>query len=152
MIVSIDAGTNTGVAIFCKNDKTIYSGTMKIHSAIFFIEKIKEKIDYVVLEDANLWKNFKLSSKESIARLQGAGSVKRDCAIWKEYFEDRNIKYQLIKPYPKLSSERFNLLTGCDKRTSQHERDAVYLIYNKVRIINNINTVLIKSINSMVFS
>lgn len=71
-------------------------------------------------------------------RLQGIGSVKRDCSIWQEFCERHDIKHLLIPPAnipTKLSSKQFKELTGWTKRTSEHGRDAGMMIDKYYRLI-----------------
>lgn len=71
-------------------------------------------------------------------RLQGIGSVKRDCSIWQEFCERHDIKHLLIPPAnisTKLSAKKFKEITGWDKRTSEHGRDAGMMITKYYRLI-----------------
>ena len=89
----------------------------------------KSDIVQVRLEDARKRKWFGDSGRE---RLQGAGSVKRDCVIWEEFLNDRKIPYMLIAPKnnsTKLSAESFKKITGYSGRTNEHTRDAAMLVF-----------------------
>ncbi|MBR6775189.1 MAG: hypothetical protein IKM23_05680 [Bacteroidales bacterium] len=129
--IGIDAGTNTGVAVWDKSEKRFVEiQTTSILKAMEIVKKY-EKIDIVQvrLEDARKRKWFGDSGPE---RLQGAGSVKRDCVIWEEFLNDRKIPYMLIAPKnnnTKLSSESFKKITGYSGRTNEHTRDAAMLVF-----------------------
>ena len=129
--IGIDVGTNTGVAVWDKSEKRFVEiQTTSILKAMEIVKKY-EKIDIVQvrLEDARKRKWFGDSGRE---RLQGAGSVKRDCVIWEEFLNDRKIPYMLIAPKnnnTKLSSESFKKITGYSGRTNEHTRDAAMLVF-----------------------
>ena len=129
--IGIDVGTHTGVAVWDKSEKRFVEiQTTSILKAMEIVKKY-EKIDIVQvrLEDARNRKWFGDSGRE---RLQGAGSVKRDCVIWEEFLNDRKIPYMLIAPKnnnTKLSSESFKKITGYSGRTNEHTRDAAMLVF-----------------------
>ena len=68
-------------------------------------------------------------SRES---LQGAGSIKRDCSIWAEFFAETGIQNFPVKPQAggtKWTAKAFAKLTGWTERTNEHGRDAAMLVY-----------------------
>ena len=121
--IGIDVGTNTGVAVWDKSEKRFDEiQTTSILKAMEIVKKYeKSDIVQVRLEDARKRKWFGDSGRE---RLQGAGSVKRDCVIWEEFLNDRKIPYMLIAPKnnsTKLSAESFKKITGYSGRTNTQE-------------------------------
>jgi hypothetical protein len=65
----------------------------------------------------------------------GAGSVKRDCAIWEDFCRDLGIDYIPVPPQAGLTkwpADYFNKVTGWKGRTSDHARDAALLVYGKL--------------------
>ena len=93
--IGIDVGTNTGVAVWDKYEKRFVEVvTTTILKAMDIVKKyeIRDSIQ-VRLEDARKRTWFGDSGPE---RLQGAGSVKRDCVIWEEFLNDRKIPYMLV--------------------------------------------------------
>jgi hypothetical protein len=123
-IAGIDPGVKTGVAIV-EDGKLKVVKTTEIHKAFALVGNV----DYVVLEDARLWTFF--NSKHN-PRKQGAGSIKRDCKIWEDFLEDKEIPYTLVKPNnrsTKVSSKLFKEITCYSGRTSEHSRDAAMLVY-----------------------
>ncbi len=129
--IGIDAGTHTGVAVWDKLEKRFVEiQTTSILKAMNIVKKYeKSDIVQVRLEDARKRKWFGDSGRE---RLQGAGSVKRDCVIWEEFLNDRKIPYMLVAPKnnsTKLSAESFKNITGYKGRTNEHTRDAAMLVY-----------------------
>ena len=131
LIIGIDPGVKTGVAIWNKENKNmelIYSG------GILIVMKRILMLPYghllkIRMEDARLRKWFGKSSREV---LQGAGSIKRDCKIWEEFFEMHGFVYELVAPKnnkTKLDAKLFSNMTGWKLRTNEHERDAAMLVY-----------------------
>lgn len=81
------------------------------------------------IEDARLRRWFGKTSREV---LQGAGSIKRDCKIWEEFFELHDLPFEFVAPKnnkTKLDAKLFSNMTGCKLRTNEHERDAAMLVY-----------------------
>lgn len=129
--IGIDVGTHTGVAVWDKSEKRFVEiQTTSILKAMEIVKKYeKSDIVQVRLEDARKRTWFGSAGPE---RLQGAGSVKRDCVIWEEFLNDRKIPYMLVAPKnnsTKLSAESFKNITGYKGRTNEHTRDAAMLVY-----------------------
>lgn len=129
--IGIDAGTHTGVAIWDKQEKRFVKiVTTSILKAIDIVRRynIEDEVQ-VRIEDARKRNWFGNAGRE---RLQGAGSVKRDCAIWEEFLNDEKIPYMLIAPKnnsTKMSADSFSRLTGYSGRTNEHNRDAAMLVF-----------------------
>lgn len=129
--IGIDVGTHTGVAVWDKYEKRFVEVvTTTILKAMDIVKKyeISDSIQ-VHLEDARKRTWFGDSGPE---RLQGAGSVKRDCVIWEEFLNDRKIPYMLIAPKnnsTKMSAESFKRITSYSGRTNEHTRDAAMLVF-----------------------
>lgn len=133
-LVGIDPGTKTGVALWDRQEKKLLRAeTVGIIEALDMVEKwfsgtvLKNEVE-LRFEDARLRRWFGNSDRE---RLQGVGSVKRDSAIWQEFCEFHGIKFKAIAPKnnrTKTTPHYFKRLTGWQKRTSEHARDAAMLI------------------------
>ena len=145
-VIGIDPGKNTGIAIKdLEDDKLIFMSTMMIHQAF---DLIKHDLDesYILVEDAHLW-NDELA-KNYNARAQGAGSIKRDCTIWKDFLEDHGAFFDMPRPMSKkikdIKHKEFVRLTGWNGRTNEHNRVAGMMVfgYNK----NYVNILLTKRI------
>jgi hypothetical protein len=64
----------------------------------------------------------------------GAGSVKRDCSIWEEWCREYGIEFVCPPPrqgMTKLTDAYFRGLTGYDRRTNEHGRDAAMLVFGR---------------------
>lgn len=130
--IGIDPGVNTGLALWDSIKKELSNViTCNFIKAFYFIQEldcvhntIKKTI---ILEDARFVKY-----KTDPVKAQGAGSVKRDCSIWEEFFIEENIPYRLVRPNKrttKWNRDQFKKYTGYEGRTSQHARDAAMLVY-----------------------
>ncbi len=133
--IGIDPGTNTGFAKSIagrlhevKTYNIVQAMDAVAHSARW--AKSNDKRLVVYIEDARLRK-WVTGGRE---KLQGVGSVKRDCGIWEEFCVHHDIHFVLVAPKnnkTKLSAEQFKRLTGWTHRTSEHARDAVMLIWGR---------------------
>jgi hypothetical protein len=136
-LIGIDPGTQTGLAVWDR-EKQAYKEicTLPLHLALIKVQSLAEywlgKYQLCLyVENPNTWKPFGQSSRN---RLQGAGSIKRDYAIWKEfaeYYKIELIPVRLQGTLKKLTPARFKLITGWDARTSAHARDAAMMVYNR---------------------
>lgn len=129
--IGIDAGTNTGIAIWNKTNKRFeFIKTVKIHQAM---EIVKDYVNRgticVVVEDARLAVHGRNLEAH---KAQGAGSIKRDASIWEDFLKDENVPFRMVRPnktITKLSKETFINITKYTGLTSNHSRDAAMLVY-----------------------
>lgn len=131
LYIGIDPGTITGLASWYPEIKllTLISGTL-----IEVSETVKHVLpdtnNYLIrIEDARLRKWF---GKQSSAKLQGAGSIKRDCAIWEEICKYHNWNYEMVHPIKggtKWDANKFKKATGYQEQTNEHKRDAGLLVW-----------------------
>lgn len=134
--IGIDPGVNTGFAIYDPVKKTLELFTYKIHQAFDVVAKMAPFFDLeVVIEDPNLWTHFQ-NTKDAKAKLQGAGSVKRDFSAWRDFLNEWKIPFTAVRPDKTRNSYAddetlFQKLTGYTKRCSKHSRVAALLIYKK---------------------
>lgn len=140
--IGIDVGTDTGIAVYDGEVRRLTEvAKYPIHTAL---EKVKNLAKFysfrnlgvtVVFEDARLRKWYgNNTAKKDRAKLQGAGSVKRDSKIWEEALKDWGIPYQKRAPkdnMTKLSAEAFQAKTGWKKRSNEHGRDAAMLVFGR---------------------
>ena len=131
-------------------DVMLYVGidTVKLHEALFRIRSLwdKQKDIRVIFEDARQRKWFNTrSAAQDRARLQGAGSVKRDCNVWEEFLKDFKIPYDAVPPCrntTKMTAEAFKRLTKWQGKTNEHSRDAAMLVYGKT-VLNSLFDVVL---------
>lgn len=132
IIAGIDPGVKTGLVIWVCHEKNLsVVDTVRLPEAMNMLLHLwrEDMLHEIWFEDARQRKWFGNAGRE---KLQGAGSIKRDCAIWQEFCEYYEIPFQAIKPakgQTKWSAEYFQRLTGWTKRTSQHARDAAALVF-----------------------
>lgn len=139
--IGIDPGTKTGIAIWNIEKQCFYSiFTTNIVDALLTIlgdiEQDIRKTEYIGIketiiriENPNLRKWY---GHNSNSKLQGAGSIKRDFTIWKEFFEYYDLAYEEVNPKnikTKVPSSYFKKLTGWEGRTTEHSRDAAMMVY-----------------------
>ena len=139
-VIGVDPGTHTGLAVW--NGSTFTEVTsLPLHAALLRVKELNTRLGFkgngvvVVFEDARLRKWYGTSTaRQDRARLQGAGSVKRDCAIWEEALTDWGIPFVAVAPknnYTKMTAEAFRRLTGWTERTNEHGRDAAMLVWGR---------------------
>lgn len=138
IIAGIDPGVKTGLAIWdCVEQEFSSIQTVSIIEAMSILRKwdwMTDDLSQIWFEDARLrtWFPEVKDTPEDIKKLQGVGSVKRDCSIWQEFCEYHKIPYQAIKPakgQTKWDSEYFKRVTGWKGRTSKDARDAAILVF-----------------------
>ena len=86
---------------------------------------------FVRFEDARLRKWY---GHDAGAKRMGAGSVKRDCSIWEDFLKRIGVAYEAVNPMnsiTKMNPNYFKQMTGYQKRTSSHARDAALLVFEK---------------------
>jgi len=131
VVIGIDPGVNTGVAV-ADGGKLVSVGCMAAVNAEELV--LQTMIDnggklFVRFEDARMRQWFGSKGREA---LQGAGSIKRDCARWQEFLEHHNIPHARIAPKAnrtKLTADQFKRITGWQGRTNEHSRDAAMLVF-----------------------
>lgn len=138
LLAGIDTGVHTGVALWdTAQRKFLTIRTSGIIDAMDFVWNTATSEGVTVfLEDARLrkWIPRESSLNQFKGRAMGAGSVKRDAAIWEEFLTKRGIPFHLVAPErnrTKLSAEAFAALTGWKSRTSSHGRDAAMLVFGR---------------------
>ena len=141
--IGIDPGTHTGVAVWdSREGKFLSLETLPIHRAL---EKVKEMshpfwhMDRLYHDDIQVV--FEVARQltwygkgDTNAKLQGAGSVKRDCSIWEDFCKDYGIPYWAkppVKGATKVSAEYFKMISHYTGRTSEHSRDAAMLVIGR---------------------
>ena len=140
--IGIDTGENTGFAIWdAANDRFLTITTYRLHEALYqvlLMHKWAAGEMKIVFEDARQrkWIPREKSNAEYRGRLMGAGSVKRDAAIWEEFCRDWEIPYEAVPPCAgatKWNEAYWKKVTGWTKRTSEHARDAALLVFQRKR-------------------
>ena len=132
LLIGIDPGTDTGLCIYqSRTSFELY--TLTIIKAIDLVRELhKTQKIKVYIENPNLRKWFGTSGRE---KLQGAGSIKRDFAIWKELFISEGIDFVELNPAKvhglKMNQTQFNKLTGYEKKSSVHARDAAMMVWGR---------------------
>jgi len=87
----------------------------------------------VRIEDARLRTWFGKAGPE---RMQGVGSIKRDCYIWEHFLTDIGVDHEFVAPknsVTKMSAEVFKRITGYVGKTNEHARDSAMLVFGLKR-------------------
>ena len=138
LIAGVDPGVKTGVAIWNYEQQRFLSiETFNIIEAMRRLLYFSEHLGGIIFEDARL-----RGGKPGKERLQGAGSIKRDSKIWEEFCKCYLIPFQPVKPTSgntKWKADYFKRITGWDKRTSEHSRDAAVLVFGMKNFIKDKN-------------
>lgn len=137
-VIGIDPGVRTGIAVKdLRTGRLIEVVTEPIHRAFRRVWQWQGQGNIAVyVEDARQRKWFNdahLNPKEKRGLAMGAASVKRDCTAWEDMLSDAGITYFLVAPKnnkTKLAPELFKKITGWERKSSVHSRDAAMLIYN----------------------
>lgn len=139
--IGIDPGTHTGLAVWDGDGRRfMLVATVPLWQALQEVASYTQQYGTsavsVVFEDARQrkWLPREASASEYRGKLMGAGSVKRDSAIWQEFLEDNGIPYFHVGPrkgLTKWSPDAFARSTGWKGRTSEHSRDAALLVWGK---------------------
>lgn len=132
--IGIDPGTHTGLAVWDSLHRTLVRvETVRIHDALRIVEEYAgSHAVKVVFEDARQRKWY--GKGDVTSKIQGAGSIKRDCAIWEDFLSAKGIPFWAkppVKGMTKPKPEYFTRLTGWTGRTSEHARDAAMLVVGK---------------------
>lgn len=132
--IGIDTGTHTGLAVWDDTKQQLVSlETLSIHRAMARVLTLSAEDVMVVFEDARQRTWFG-KDKNTYAKLQGAGSIKRDCSIWEDFLTDYEIPFRAVPPHKgstKWSEEYFKMVTGWTGKSSNHSRDAAVLVFGK---------------------
>ncbi|TGK36291.1 hypothetical protein EHO65_18230 [Leptospira andrefontaineae] len=140
--IGIDPGTKTGFAVWNTETRKFEEiCTLSIDEAI---KKLTDNIGkpipglidmrqdlLVLVEDARKRKWF---GKNGRGKLQGAGSIKRDCTIWEKFLTKNKIPFEMVHPMAgrtKWNAQDFKKYTGWTKRTSEHARDAALIVFGR---------------------
>ena len=139
IVVGIDPGQHTGLAVWDTSLRQFRDIRCSgIVDAMRYLAELQSErqIGLLVFEDARLrkWLPREKSLGEFKGRAMGAGSVRRDCSIWEEWCRTYGIDFVASAPKPgmtKLSEEFFKHITGWDRRTNEHSRDAAMLVFER---------------------
>lgn len=139
LVVGIDPGLHTGLAVWDTSHRQFLdircSGIVDAMRYLLALQG-ENKIGLIVFEDARKrkWIPREKNLSEFRGRAMGAGSVRRDSAIWEEYCRTYAVPFVMVAPRPgmtKLTDTYFQGITGYDRRTNEHGRDAAMLVFGR---------------------
>lgn len=131
--VGIDPGVMTGYAESCGGKLMRVESMTAVAAESLVTLSHAGSLDQLIklhIEDARL-RTWVTGGRE---KLQGVGSVKRDCSRWVEFCQHHKIDYVLVPPRAnrtKLTAAQFERLTGWTERTNEHGRDAAMLVFGR---------------------
>ena len=131
--IGIDTGAKTGIAISIGGSLQRVD-CMTITKAMQLVSEYPAATTKLYIEDARKWIGFNGKTKTTDARLQGAGSVKRDASIWEDWCKENGYQAVFVKPMGKglkKSVEEFKQITKWKGRTNEHSRDAAMIVYGR---------------------
>ena len=139
IVVGIDPGIHTGLAVWDTSSRQFLEiRTVGIVAAMEYLSEIRQDrgIGLLVFEDARqrTWIPREKDIRQVKGRAMGAGSVKRDYSIWEEWCKAKGIQFIATRPktgLTKLTDAYFRGLTGYDRRTNDHGRDAAMLVFQR---------------------
>lgn len=132
--IGIDPGVTTGLAVWDVNARDLVAlHSLDVAQAFeqVRVAKMGGRLAHVWVEDARKRTWFGVKGVEA---LQGAGSIKRESAIWESVLQLLGVDYTMVSPQAKgskLDAEQFRRLSGWSSRTSQHARDAAMLVIGR---------------------
>lgn len=136
-LIGIDCGTNTGLAIWnVAKQEFVSIQTLALHRAFDKVKTFFETVSVntlVFIENPKTFVPFKGNNTIS-ARVQGAGSIKRDFAAWEDFFNDYKFPFvptSVIGSKKKVDAVFFEKITGVKYRTSEHARDAALVVFQR---------------------
>lgn len=133
MLIGLDPGANTGVAIF--DDRKLIRLTTWTPIQLITLLPILG-VTSVIFEDSRLTSPVWSRGTSQAARMKIArnvGQVDAICNLICALCEEMKINAHGISPKHKgrkLDAETFNKLTGWDKKSNQHERDAAMCVFS----------------------
>lgn len=139
IVVGIDPGVHTGLAVWDTVSRQLLDVRCSgIVEAMRYLDELQHTrgIGLVVFEDARQrkWIPREKDIHQLKGRAMGAGSVKRDCSIWEEWCRTFCIEYVCPPPrkgLTKWTDTTFRGVTGYDRRTNDHGRDAAMLVFGR---------------------
>lgn len=134
-VVACDPGANTGVCFLRQRDaKVLFSGTLDFYSAQLLITKtFKDRSQvriFVEHPPTFMYKRNDVAAgpiRDRKQQMQAAN--RREGELLALCLKGRGYDVHLVPPVheKKWDQRRYTLYTGSNKRTSEHERDAVRL-------------------------
>jgi hypothetical protein len=133
-VVGIDPGVSTGFAVY-DDGKLVSLETIEPYQVAWHLSQLQFEPLFVAFEDSRLQSHVWLPSQSkgvasNIARK--VGMVDAWCYLIERVCEEYDIAYMRISPKAKgqkLNAKDFELFTGWDGKSNQHERDAAMVAW-----------------------
>ncbi len=139
LLIGIDPGVHTGVAVYnTDSERLIGLITTDFWSASSILRQLKKGYEIKsVIEDPSQNRPVFIrpgaTKGEMIKIAQNVGMNKKEGLLWIEFCKRNSIPFLASKPTKnsntKLDAVMFGKLTGWNKRSSEHSRDAAMLVF-----------------------
>lgn len=132
--IGIDTGTKTGIAVWEGGALQMVTSMTITKAMQIIITEYPPATTKLFIEDARKWIGFNGKTKKTDARLQGAGSVKRDAKIWEDWCKENGYQAVFVKPMggsTKKNAEDFRRITKWQGVTNEHARDAALIVFGR---------------------
>lgn len=137
--IGIDPGIVSGLAVWHHNENGKYfqyiagCKLFELFTHLELYSAVKEFV-FVRIENPNTWRPFRTSNpEENQAKIMGAGAVKQTFKHIIEYLDFLGYEYVEVKiqgTKKKVKAPEFIKITGWQKPTNEHGRDAAMLVYD----------------------
>lgn len=137
IVLGIDPGVETGIAAWDVLERRLLAvesgGILEVMQKVLTWRDVSD-LRLVIFEDARLRTFFgKMDAKfekYGAAVREGAGSAKRDAAIWEEFCTRYALPFEARRPRnTKIKAPEFQRLTGWNSQTNEHSRDAAMIVH-----------------------
>lgn len=135
MLVGIDPGTHTGLALYDAAEAKLEAVTaLPFWEAAERLRTVAPRVACVVVEDARrvglYARHRKLSGARRDRAARSIGMIDRDVSLWLDLCERLALPVVTAEPTrSKWDADTFRRITGYTERTNEHGRDAARLVY-----------------------
>lgn len=156
LIIGIDPGVKTGVAVYDSKDRKFLAlKTCGFWEALDFVRPyiLHDKVGFVVedpRQNASLYERYKYQLakgggdflRKILKTAQDVGGNKRSGQLLVEYFRKRKLPLVTVRPKKgstakHIDKDHFHKMIGWKGNSSEHARDAAYLVWGRTAAIFN---------------
>ena len=143
-LIGIDTGVKTGFAIAIDSldgrggkldDVSSFTITQAMKRVLECVEEQGKENVKLFIEDPRQRSWFggmdAKQAKYGAGVREGVGSVKRDASIWEDWCKEEDLLFDMVHPAANATKHKapiFKKLTGWNKPTNEHGRDAAMIV------------------------
>lgn len=130
IIIGIDPGKKTGVAIYDRQTKQIVNASISDFWSVYeWLRSVRDdgKIQAVVIEVPRTKHNWHASKHGTTSA--NVGGIYREAHLLADGIERLGFKVHRVHPPGKKSADQVKRITGYEGRTNEHTRDAIMLAW-----------------------